>query len=460
MKAKPRFQKHLVVSAVIFATSLIAIIFAAAYYVIRSMDSKLEEEVAYLSEAVGQQISDQIEVLRSRNGGVSVLENGSSRQTLKTYMDGQLQAIPPLYYLILENLSGAVVAESFKENIRPDEVNVLLRGTLKPRQPRSQQLELSGLADAHLRIRDYGTPVRLDARSMGILRLGVSNDYLDERVAALRKEIYHRAISLSAVAVAIFSTIFFYVRWLVKRAQGLEAQAQEADRLAYLGTLAGGLAHEIRNPLSAMNLNIQMMEEDFRDLWPKGSEAPRLFESTKKEIKRLERLATSFLTYARPLHIEGHPVNLKELLNGVNREFKPQLDALGIGFSVDLDAVHEARIHGDKDLLKQALLNLLLNAKDAVLEAPSAAKTIEVILDHDRHGFQIQIRDNGIGITPDQAKSIFEMFYSNKRGGTGLGLPIARQIIEHHGGRIEFHSQPGETTTFRVFLPNRPSQNQ
>lgn len=453
VKAKPIFQKHLVISMTLFITVVVLVIFGAAYYVIRSMNARVEQEVSWLSDTVAQQVSDHIEAMGNRGDHPSISDSAAWRQALSSYMDSQLQSVPALYYLILENLEGKVLAQSFKENVQPDEVELLRGGALKPRQPRSRQIELGGVTNAHLRVRDYGTPVRLDARSMGQLRLGISEKYLDQRMTTIRHEIYRRSIFLASGAVAIFTIIFFYVRWLVKRAQALEAQAQESDRLAYLGTLASGLAHEIRNPLSAMNLNIQMIEEEVQTTRPAHDELSQLFDRTKREIKRLERLATSFLNYTRPLPLESSAINLKEFLGDVCRDFESQLYSLRISFSFRDGGMTEALIRGDRDLLKQALLNILINAKDAVIASAQENRTIQVRLQESTSHYLIDIEDNGIGIPPENFNSIFEIFYSNKRGGTGLGLPIARQIIEHHGGHIEVKSQPNRSTCFTIFLP-------
>ncbi len=451
IQAKRRFQKHLVVSTVIFISSVVLVIFGAAYYVTRSMDARMEQEVTWFSQSVSQQVSDQIELLATRSLETRA-DSNTLRQALKAYMDSEVESIPALYYLRLENLEGQVLTQSFKQSIPPEDLDLLNRGTLKPRQARSQFLEL-GQGENQLRVRDYGTPIRLNERSMGQLRLGISIDYLNDRMATIRNEIYQRAILLSTIAVAIFTTLFFYVRWLVKRAQGLEAQAHEADRLAYLGTLAGGLAHEIRNPLSAMNLNLQMIEEEVKTSSPKDAELPTLFESTKREIKRLERLSTSFLTYARPLPTRLDRINLKELMGNLCGDFKSQLTALGIQFVCDLDAIEDATVQGDRDLLKQALLNILINAKDAVVEARRDNSEVQVSFRKLDAQYEIDIADNGIGIAPEQKNRIFEIFFSNKRGGTGLGLPIAQQIIEHHGGRIEVESEPAQFTRFKILLP-------
>jgi signal transduction histidine kinase len=453
VKAKPTFQKQLVVSTALFITLVIAVIFGASYYILRSFDTRIQLEITWLSESVAQRVSDEIDALASRNPGESVARSTALRQSLKTFMDAQLQSAPGLYYLILENLEGEPLAQSLKENIRPDEIDLLRRGALKPRQPRSQQIELGSLVGSHLRIRDYGVPLRLDSRSMGQLRLGISNDYLEERMSTIRHEIYRRALILSTIAVALFSFIFCYVRWLVKLAQRLEAQAQEADRLASLGTLASGLAHEIRNPLSAMNLNLQMIEEDLRSGPPQPPGLSQMFESTKREIKRLERLATGFLTYTKPLFLKLHPLDLREFLKEVCADFRSQLMVSGVDFSLEAESVPEARIMADRDLLQQAFLNILINARDAVQASTRQDRHIQVRLQLSNHGYLVEVVDNGIGIPPDRFESIFEIFYSEKSGGTGLGLPIARQIIDRHGGEIHVESRLGEETSFKIFLP-------
>jgi signal transduction histidine kinase len=239
--------------------------------------------------------------------------------------------------------------------------------------------------------------------------------------------------------------------WLLRRAQIIEAEAHTADRLAYVGTLASGLAHEIRNPLSAINLNLQMIEEDLTTGSPDGVDLKVLLKGTKQEIKRLDRLATNFLMYAKPLEIEKQRFDLWGLLDELTELVQNEFAAAGIDL---IKEGHETGliIQADRDLLQQAVLNLVVNAQEAVLENPDSDRCVTISASQDAGQIFVTIRDNGPGVGVQEARSLFQLFYSGKRGGTGLGLPISQRIVEAHGGRIEWHNQPLRGAEFRIVL--------
>ena len=246
---------------------------------------------------------------------------------------------------------------------------------------------------------------------------------------------------------------FIYVVRLLKRTRRLEAEAQMADRLAYVGTLASGLAHEIRNPLNAMNMNLQMLEEELvSGDCPPDPETESLLASTKGEIKRLETLVTDFLAYARPVAPRLEPRDLNqtvhELVRFLSAEFRQKgiQVALALGESLPTVGMDEAQ-------LRQALLNILINAKDVLGQGGIVKVATEPGSEGD---VVIRISDNGPGIAPELRQRIFDVFYSSRGGGTGLGLPIAQRIVESHGGWMELETEVGKGSTFILHLPPAP----
>jgi signal transduction histidine kinase len=242
---------------------------------------------------------------------------------------------------------------------------------------------------------------------------------------------------------------------LLRRSRDLEAQAVEAERLAYLGTLASGLAHEIRNPLNALSLNMQMMHEEIATGQAEGATAGRLLSITRSEIGRLEGLVTDFLTYARPRPPLREAVAPAALFERVREVLAPDLARLRA--RVDLrDEADGARVHGDPAQLTQLLLNLVQNALAAAVDAGRAPWIELAALAAADGEVALEVSDNGSGIAEEARERVFEVFYSTKKGGTGLGLAIVRRIAQNHGGRVEIESTPGEGATFRVLLPAAP----
>jgi signal transduction histidine kinase len=219
-----------------------------------------------------------------------------------------------------------------------------------------------------------------------------------------------------------------------------------------VGLLASGLAHEIRNPLNAMNMNLQMLEEELQLAPGQGpDDASELLDQTKREIKRLEQLVSNFLTFARPAVPQFRSHDLNDVLQQVCRFLEADFRASDVTLSLEGEPMLPS-VELDETQFKQAVMNLLVNARQVlrgggrVQIRTRAGSGGEVV---------VEIEDDGPGISEEARERIFEVFYSNRGGGTGLGLPIARQIVQRHGGTIEVETAVGEGTTFRIRLPRR-----
>ena len=266
-----------------------------------------------------------------------------------------------------------------------------------------------------------------------------------------QKKINRQILLAAFVVTTILLLALFYVLWLLKRAQMIEAEAHTAERLVTLGTVATGLAHEIRNPLSAINLNLQMIEEDLAQSEVYSDEMKKLLGGAKSEIRRLERLASNFLIYAKPLKLDQKVIFLPEVLNEVAQLMTKECEKEKIQL-IRQDGPGDLTVLGDRDLLQQALLNLLVNAREAIL--PQSDRTRKILLGvHQEIGqVVVSVKNSGNGIGKEESKKLFELFYSSKRGGTGLGLPIAQRIVEGHGGRLKWKNQSGGGVEFSIHL--------
>ena len=222
-------------------------------------------------------------------------------------------------------------------------------------------------------------------------------------------------------------------------------RAQNAE----LSQLAGGLAHEIRNPLSTLSLNLDLLEEDFQ-----GAESPRdrrikqRVGQLKREVQRLYDVLENFLRFARVQELKFAPTDLNALVEELCDFYEPQASTLGIVvrtyFSPDLP-----RPVIDADLFKQAVLNLMLNAEHAMAEGGELIMTTR----RDGRWIVLDVIDTGAGMPEDVQTRIFDPFYSTRPGGSGLGLPTTRKIVEAHGGTIEVDSVPGKGSRFSLRLP-------
>lgn len=219
--------------------------------------------------------------------------------------------------------------------------------------------------------------------------------------------------------------------------------------MAYVGTLASGLAHEIRSPLNSLNLNMQLLEEDLGAAAPGVSRgdgsSTRLLEITRSEITRLERLVSDFLRYARPRRLELQKVRCEELLELTRSVLHGHARVSGTSIEV-LDATAGASVRVDREQIQQLLLNLCENALHATSE--TSRPRIELLAERRGEGrVALGVRDNGSGMTEEDIRHATELFYSQRRGGTGLGLAIVERIASAHEGSLNFESKPGEGTT-------------
>lgn len=229
----------------------------------------------------------------------------------------------------------------------------------------------------------------------------------------------------------------------------LERRAQQAERLAELGTLTGGLAHEIKNPLSTVQLNLQLLQEDLDPHNPAYGRVVSRLATVQRETARLKDILDDFLKYAGKIELERRPVEVNRLLEELVDFFAPQAQLQRVRLRLKRSA-DEVVMEADPRLLKQAVLNLMLNAVQAMGEQGG-----ELILSAGREDGQVRIDviDTGGGITPEVQERIFDAYYSTKKGGTGLGLAMTRRIVQEHGGRVALTSEPGKGSDFTLYLP-------
>lgn len=257
-----------------------------------------------------------------------------------------------------------------------------------------------------------------------------------------------------------------WTRRSARRARSLERDSRHAHRLSELATLTGGLAHEIRNPLTTLRLNLDLLAEDWKDLTPdEFAEVARRslhkLATLKRETERLDDILEDFLRYAGQHKLQLESVDLNRVVNELLEFFGPQAAAGHARLRPGL-ASQPLLVRLDVNLFKQAVLNLLINAQQAMSAAVDAGEAgdpaasggdLMVRTYRADKSACLEVADTGPGIPSDRIEKIFEAYYSTKRGGTGLGLPTTRRIVEEHAGRIDVHSEPGKGTSFTIRLP-------
>lgn len=257
-----------------------------------------------------------------------------------------------------------------------------------------------------------------------------------------------------------------------RRVRELEKQARANERLAEQATMTRGLAHEIKNPLSTIGLNVQLLQEDAADIEREAEGREIITEQAGKmrrrlgtlgrEAVRLREILEDFLRFAGRIELDKQPTDLNALVGELADFFEPQATEAGVNLRTQLDE-RLPNTNADPSLLKQATLNLMINATHAMADAKRDKQphggANELILrtarsqtkDGDR--LCIHVVDTGPGMTDEVKAQVFKPYFSTKRTGTGLGLPTTRRIVEEHGGSLTLHTEPGRGSEFTIELP-------
>ena len=227
----------------------------------------------------------------------------------------------------------------------------------------------------------------------------------------------------------------------------MASQLDVATRLAAISRLTGGVAHEIKNPLNAIGLRLELLRAR---LGEPDHELSGEIDILSKEVLRLDRVVKTFLDFSRPLDIHLQDIDLVVLAREVTEFVTPQARRANI--QVDFSAPTElgyAMIHGDSDLLKQAVLNLVTNAIDAM---PNGGR-LQVRVDKTGDKLTLEVSDTGSGIPPELRDKVFQLYFTTKSGGSGIGLAMTYRAVQLHNGTIAFKSEAGSGTTFRLEFP-------
>jgi two-component system, NtrC family, sensor kinase len=278
---------------------------------------------------------------------------------------------------------------------------------------------------------------------------------LQERVAAVaRGDLAHRLEPNTDDEIGQLGREFErMVAALAARDESLQRLQQmqlQSERLAAVGRMAAHVTHEVRNPLSSIGLNVELLEEELADA---GPEAKDLLRAVHREIERLTAITEEYLRLARLPNPQLEPEDFGDLTRAAVDFVRPELQAanvkleLAIEPALPLVALDEAQI-------RQVLLNLLKNAREAMPEGGA----VRLGLCRADGGVLLRVADDGSGMTEEQRARIFDPFYTTKARGTGLGLPLSQQIVVAHGGTIRCQSAAGEGTVFEIWLPTQKSE--
>ena len=271
------------------------------------------------------------------------------------------------------------------------------------------------------------------------------------REAQVRLQLGERRCELLCHPLTIFDSQQQYMGQVllisdVTEIRSLEQRMRENERLAAVGRMAGGVAHEVRNPLSSIKGLALLLKNKF----PAGSKEQDTAELLIQETERMNRTITEMLSFTRPSVLNLKRVDLKQLLE--KSRFLLEAEAAENHIAIRLQAAEGLQpVLGDADRLQQVIMNVLINGMQAMHEGGTL--TMDLKNSTDPGMVELRITDTGAGIAPDLLGQVFYPYFTTKQGGTGLGLAISQKIIIDHGGTIALESDPGKGTTVLIELP-------
>jgi signal transduction histidine kinase len=289
----------------------------------------------------------------------------------------------------------------------------------------------------------------LDGARPGLLQIRLSTAPMEAVWRRDRVTAVVVALAVLGLGVLGLGVIFYTQHRHLAQVTALEAEVARRQRLATLGHMAAAVSHEVRNPLNAISMGLQRLHAEFRPT-AEPADYDRVLELVGGEVRRLNALVEEFLSLARPPVLRPEPVRLGDVLEEVVGLIEPEARQTGVRIERVVPGDLPPLV-ADRDRLKQVVLNLARNA----LEAMPDGGTCRLEAGRAPHALTLTVADSGPGIPPEARDRIFEPYYTTKVKGLGLGLPIARQIVEAHGGAITVEPAASGGTRFRIILPLR-----
>ncbi|MBI2987296.1 MAG: hypothetical protein HYY45_11070 [Deltaproteobacteria bacterium] len=290
-------------------------------------------------------------------------------------------------------------------------------------------------------------PIRLNQSTLSYLKIALSLEPMEIAWRNSLRSIVTFGLAILAVGILGMAAIFYNQNSHMKEIKSLEARVARQERLSALGGLAATVAHEIRNPLNAISMGLQRLKAEFHPTRDE-EQYSHFVELMRGEVERLNAIVEQFLSLARPLDLKPEAVRVDELL----RELALLTESDAKSSRVQINVVAPANlsaVKADRNHLKQLLLNLVLNAIQAMPHGGTL--TLEAKTAHGNLIFTVA--DTGVGIQPDLLPRIFEPYFTTKPNGSGLGLAVARSIVEAHGGEVTLDSEPGRGSRFQISIP-------
>lgn len=455
------FRQKLLLTYIACTLVLVFVVFASAsYYINRLQKSNVKDAVALATEQAQKMSEAAQEMLASRQK--DDLADPDVRAGLRAVTRINLTLNKNILWAAVVSPDGDRLIQEFGDNpknsqIQRDETATDISNLDLPNGNKLEVTVTAKPADA----KDISFPIPMDGNRTGHIELRVLESDVYKQIEQSSQRIT-RALIFGCLLMLLFLLGIYYILWRMFFRQ-LELQENNAklDRMAYVGTLASGLAHEIRNPLSSMNVNLEVIREELDVIGGDAADHTReLSGRVQREVLHLNKTLTSFLDFALPRKEGFSQFPLRGLVDELLDAHAEEMKSHGIQVEIDAPPASATVIEADRRLLHQAIRNILLNAIQVL--ATSVKKVIRIRIELlPKDNIRLSVSDTGPGISQENMAQIFEVFFSTRKGGSGFGLAIARKILEEHHGRLWAENNPESLgATFILELPILASQEQ
>jgi PAS domain S-box-containing protein len=357
---------------------------------------------------IGQQLRDVREIFSTLRENMNQIMSGLEDGLLLFNVEGRAVLVSPSAEKFLDVGSENLLGKKIEEIFPPD-------------HPLARALHIDSSGE-------------LASANLEQVEVEISSDHGTHRVGASIQAIQENGTRMGALVT---------LRDL-ESMERIGSQLQVSERLAALGRVTAGVAHEVKNPLNSMRVWLEVLKGNL----PADAETQQAAKMLDSEIDRLDRVVKTFLEFSRPVELECEEVDLSKLLESVLAAAKPAIDRAGVELQKDIPASFST-VELDQHLIEQAVLNLVLNACQSMEPGGRLFVSLRRLADK----AEIRVGDTGPGIAPENRAKIFQLFFTTRKGGTGLGLANTFRFVQLHNGSVEFDTEVGRGTTFRIELP-------
>ncbi|MCF7741333.1 MAG: GHKL domain-containing protein [Candidatus Marinimicrobia bacterium] len=355
-----------------------------------------------------------------------------------------------IFYIAIQNEKGILAASKRVDSLSAVNYDSFLKKVINENVFDYRFSDFKGE-----KIYEAAMPFSVLDKYSGVIRIGLDFSPIQKVQESALWNVFVRVIILIILGFIVFSyamsrntveTLQKEKERMTEEVYELQKYLREKEKQNAIHHLASGVAHEIGNPLNALSLTIQRLKRKISD---KNEEVQNMVDLIKKEINRIEKIIQKFLNFSKPLPLNKEETNLSELTDEVINIYKNKLDENGV--EVELDYNQDYYLYIDREKIKQCYINLIENSIEALENSDDKRINIELVKKDDK--VEINFSDNGTGIEEENLSKIFNLYFSTKKNGTGIGLTKVYKIIRNHDGEFKVDSKLGEGTTFSIQLP-------